>query len=144
MYNMNIQELISNFDSFGYFINVTEQDSFVEAVKARFNKDYTKDERKERVWHVTWNDSYPLGTTNHLSFTIFECIEVSHAGVSYKKDENKFYYFYSFYSFDAGSSDVYDSDNLKDLFEDILSKIKITVKKDDIDLLREVKLYEFI
>jgi len=141
MYNMNIQELINNFESFGYYINVNEQISLLETVKARFDKDYIKDERKERVWHVTWNYSYPLGTTNHLSFTIFECIEVSHAGVSYKKDENKFYYFYSF---DTGPSDVYDSDNLKNLFEDILSDIKNKVKSDDIAMIRELKLYELI
>ena len=142
---MNIQELINNFESFGYYINVDEQISLLEEVKARFETDYIKDERKERVWHITWDKPYPSGITNHLSFSLFECIQVSQACISYKKEEGKFYYFYSFYNiFDSGPSDVYDSDNLKDLFDDILSKIKITVKNDDIALLRELKLYELI
>lgn len=138
---MNIQELISNFESFGYFINVDNQLSLLEAVKARFDKDYIKDERKERVWHITWNKPYPSGVGHHLSFTIFECIQVTHEGISYKKVEDKLYYFYSF---DGGPSEVYDTDNLGDLFEDLLYEIKSKVKNDDIALLRELKLYELI
>lgn len=145
---MTIDNIINNFKQIGYHINYckaecqrhySEHNPLSNIWKTMKQLD-TIDDRKEKTWNITWYKTYPQGTQNYLSFSLFECIEVNKDGIEYN-EEDKLYYFFNF---NNDISEIYDNNNIDKLYNGIITYINNIIKDEDKAIMRDYKINSLI